>query len=446
MISSPSREQAANIGGSNDVVGRQRQLRLLAVQTTSSVTSEVTVLHTLLKYLPLLSREQGIAVKVLLVQGVDGRANKHSGRRGAANLFGGIPNVTVHELNVGKLGQHDRPRIDRAMKIRDLAYLQLARRKLFDMVRSFRPHVVYSAQQAWDLRIATPLAIRLACPQIVHVHYNIGPWLGAGVVDVLRRASMVLAVSDFIRDDAIAHGVKPSRAHALYNSIAVPDPQSPNERLAARQDLRAELGLPEDVLLVGMVGRLSPSKGQEQLTLAMIPSLRTDRRVHLILAGSEYPARNGMIDRITQTARMHDVLSQVHLMGHRSDVPRILDALDLFAHPTRQDPCPLAVLEAAAHGLPIVAWREGGTATLVQDKETGLLVEPMDIDGLTHVLQTLIADQEMRVMMGRKARERAASVFSPEVAARSFLSLLEAATEREKQFTRRHDTAAKVGS
>ena len=418
-------KETPTIEGTSALNDRQQCLRLLAVQTTSSLTSEVTVLYTLLKNLYPLAREKGIAVNVLLVQGIDGHTYDEIGRR-AASLLRQIPNVTVHELNVGKLGQESRSRFARVEKIRDLVSVQLARKRLVAKARAFQPDVVYSAQQIWDLRVSTPLARSLACPQIIHVHYNVGPALGPGVVETLRQAHMVIAVSDFIRDDAISHGVQPGRVHAIYNSIAVPPTQSPHELLAIRQDVRAELGLPGDAFLVGMVGRLSPSKGQQQLMEAMLPLLKADRRVHLILAGSEYPARNGMSNRIMRTAQEHNVHSQVRLLGYRADVPRILDALDLFAHPTRQDPCPLAVLEAAAHGLPVVAWREGGTATLVRDQETGLLVEPMDINGLTSALRRLITDQGLRMTMGKMARERVASVFSPELAAATFLSLLEA--------------------
>jgi glycosyltransferase involved in cell wall biosynthesis len=424
---------------------RRPHLRLLAVQTTSSMSSEVSVFHTLLKGLLALSREQGIEVDVLLVQGIEGNASTVAGR-GAALCFRRLPNVAVYELNVGKLGQHDSSRLDRVLKVRDLAAVRLARKRLFAKVCAFQPHVVYSAQQIWDLRLAGPLAHGLGCPRVTHLHYNVGPALGPGIVETLRQAHMVIAVSDFIRDDAIAHGVASSRAHTLYNSVAVPEAPLPDERLAVRQDVRAELGLSADALLVGMVARLSPSKGQPQLLEAMLGLLKNDRRVHLVLAGSEFPARNGMADALRQTARVHSVLSQVHLLGQRGDVPRLLGALDLFAHPARQEPCGLAVLEAAAHGLPVVAWREGGPATLVRDQETGLLIEPMDMAGLTDALRTLIADQDRRVAMGTRGRERVARRFNPKVAAASFLSLLEMAANRELEITHRAgNLAAGVG-
>ncbi len=415
---------------------RHRHLRLLAIQTTTSMSSEVGVFHMLLKGILAQSREQGIEVEALLVQGIEGNASVVTGRD-AASSFRLLPNVTVYELNVGKLGQHDSRRLERVLKVRDLAAVRLARKRLFAKACSFQPHLVYSAQQIWDLRLAVPLARDLECPRVTHLHYNVGPALGPGVVESLRQARMVIAVSDFIRDDAIAHGVEPSRVHTVYNSVAVPATLSPQERLTVRQAVRAELGLSADALLVGMVARLSPSKGQPQLLEAMLGALKSDRRVHLVLAGSEYPARNGMTDSLRQTARVHSVLAQVHLLGQRGDVPRLLDALDLFAHPARQEPCGLAVLEAAAHGLPVVAWREGGPATLVRDQETGLLIEPMDIDGLSGALCTLLADPDRRAAMGRRGRERVAREFKPEAAAASFLSLLQTAAQRELAITHR---------
>lgn len=413
-----------------DIDQARDSFRLLAVQTSSVATSEVRVLHTLLENLQRLPHNKDVTVEVLLLQGVDPRAGSEAGW-GAASLFRQIPNVTVHEISAGKLGQHDTGALDRVMKVRDVANLWFARRELVARARSFQPDLVYSNQQLWDLRLATPLARTLACAQVIHLHYIVGPWLGRGTIDALRQADMVIAVSEFIRDDAIDKGVQTDRVHALYNSIVVPEELAPAERRAVKESLCAELSISEDALLVGMTARLNPHKGQEEVVRAMLPVLIHDRRIHVILAGSENPVGAGVPERIMESARRHGVLGQVHLLGQRSDVPRILDALDVFAHPSRHDPCPLAVLEAAAHGLPIVAWREGGIAKLVLDQETGLLVEPMDIEGLTHALRLLISDESLRTSMGKKARARAQSTFRPEVAADSFLSLLRTAAQRK---------------
>lgn len=379
--------------------------------------------------MPALAAETGITVDVLLIQGVDKRESDGQGDR-VAHHFQQLPNVVVHEFEMGKLGQQDQRGAARLLKVRDLVNVRLSQGRLLPLARDFDPHLVYGAQQVWDARIAAPLAQQLGCPQIVHLHYAVGPWLGKDALEMLRQARMVVAVSEFIRDDAIAHGVAADRVHRLYNSIAVPPPLGEPERTAIRREFRAELAVQDDALLVGMAARLTVFKGQAQLVEAMIPILLSDQRVHLVLAGDEAPG-SGIAAHIIDVARDYEVAAQVHLLGYRSDVPRLLAALDLFAHPSRSEPFSLAILEAMAHGLPVVAWREGGPAEIIVDGHTGFLIESMDIDGLTRALNLLITDPSVRETMGRAGRERAATAFAPSLVSTPFLKLLgEAATTR----------------
>lgn len=408
---------------------RRRPLRVLAVQTTTSSTSEVQVLRTLLESL----QPTDSAPEVMLVQGVDG-ADGHDRGRQLVSSYLGIPHVTVYPVNVGRLGQNAGSWLERGMKVGRLLRLRLARRNLAAVAREFNPDIIYSAQQIWDLRIATPLARSLRKPQVVHLHYHCGPWLGRGAINILRRARVVLTVSDFIRADAIANGVLPANVYTLYNGVVTPPGLSQVARRRVREGLRAELSLPADACLVGMTARLASWKGQEHLMDAMLPILQQDGRVHLVLAGSEYPGPNGVSGRIAAVAQRGGVTSQVHLLGHRTDIPRLLEAFDVFAHPSRLEPCSIAILEAMAHGLPIAAWREGGTIELVADQESGLLVEPLDIDGLTAALRTLIGNQGSRLMMGWWARQRAATLFHPDLAATAFQSHLEEAAEVQHQY------------
>ncbi len=410
------------------------RLRLLAVQTTGLPTPETNVLRTLLESVAA-AREDGDAaagVDVLLLQGGDLRAGRTNP---LIESFRRIPGVTVRAAQMGKLGRHDTGPLDRALKARDLAAMRFTRRQVLAAARHFRPDVVYSAQQRWDLRLAVPVARALGVPRVVHLHYTIGPWLGPDAVDALREAALVLAVSDYIRDDAVRHGVQAARARTLHNTIAPPPEPSREERAAARAALRAELALPADALLVGMFARLNREKGQEDLLQGMLPILARDPRVGLVLAGREDPARNGVSERIARAAREHGVESRVRLLGYRRDVPRLLDGLDIFAHPSRSEPFSLAVLEATAHGLPVVAWREGGPAEIIVDGATGILVEPMDIGGLTESIDRLLADEPLRAAMGGAGRARVKTVFNLMEAAASFLGMLREAARRDG-FTR----------
>ncbi len=397
-------------------------LRVLAIQTSSELTPEARVLLSLLRALPAAAERHGAPVEILLIQGVDRWAGTKEGY-GAAAHFRAVPNVRVHAVNVGKLGRAGMGGLARAMKVPDLIALRLSRGRLLAAARRFQPDVVYSSQQIRDLQLTTPIACALDHPQVVHLHYTVGPWLGRDTLPALRRADMVIGISSFICDDAIRHRVPAARTCLLYNSIAAPELST--SRAAARGTLRAEFGLPDDALVVGMVARLFENKGQMELLRAMAPILRRDRRVHLLLVGSEYPKPHGLTERLTETARAANVLPQVFLPGYRDDVPRILDGLDLFAHPSRSEPFSLAILEAMAHELPVVAWREGGPAEIIVDGRTGLLVAPMDIDGLTAALAGLLDDGARRAAMGQAGRERALQAFNPAVAGEIFLDLLQ---------------------
>ena len=86
----------------------KNHLRVLAVQSSSLLTSEVSVLHTLLENVQGLAQKQDVELEVLLVQGIDVNASSGEGRD-VASLFARIPNVTVHEMPTGKLGRHDTP-------------------------------------------------------------------------------------------------------------------------------------------------------------------------------------------------------------------------------------------------------------------------------------------------------------------------------------------------
>jgi len=93
-------------------------------------------------------------------------------------------------------------------------------------------------------------------------------------------------------------------------------------------------------------------------------------------------------------------------------VPQLLEAADFFVLPSDTEGLPLSVLEAMAHGLPIIASRVGGIPELIDDEKEGLLVEPGDADALSTAIQRLWRDRALCHRLGEAARLRAASHFS----------------------------------
>ena len=248
------------------------------------------------------------------------------------------------------------------------------------LARNYAPDVVLSSQQQWDCFAASSIARHLRKPQVIHLHYNIGPWLGDGPLRRLLACNHVIAVSDFIRDQVLQHGVPPHRVTTIRNGMAPsPEPES------VRHAVRAEFQIPCDVPLIGIIARLDRFKGQRETIEAFARVALANATAHLLIVGG-----GTLSAELAVQAERTPFTDRIHLVGPRNDVARILAALDVSIHPSRSDPCPLAVLEAAAAGLPIVAYAEGGIPELVVDGETGILAAPGDVAGLAIRLEALL--------------------------------------------------------
>ncbi len=235
------------------------------------------------------------------------------------------------------------------------------------------------------------MAATLGVPQIIHLHYIIGPWLRRMVIKRLRTADHVVAVSDYIRQQAIEHGVLPDHVTTIRNSIRRFEPRDP----AAVEAVRRGEGISSDAFIYGMVGRLDPGKGHLDVLAAFDRLATDDPGIWLMIAGT---GRHE--SRIRSAARRSAAADRIVFLGQRSDVPDILGSLDAFIHPASKDPCPLAVLEAMAAGLPIVAYADGGVPELIVNAESGLLAPRGDVIDLSGLMGLLPA----RPRVGELAR------------------------------------------
>jgi glycosyltransferase involved in cell wall biosynthesis len=392
----------------------RRQLRLLVVQTNPLFSSEAQVLHTLLKHVP------GGDVDTLVLQG------SGTVRTRTSELFAGLHGVEVGDVPMKRLGQPRERAVEVLLKVGTAARLLT-----YDAVRLvraaelFKPQAVYSTQRVWDIRLARLLASALGVPRVTHLHYTPGPWLGGGPVRSLRSADLVLCVSDYIRREAMKFADS-TRLCVLHNAVESPAKQ---DRARCRWELSEELGLPAGATLVGMVARLNPLKGQVELLKAMHPLLSSNPRLQLLLIGRDdlpgEPVKRALIKLRAELG----VAEQVHLLGQRPDVPKILSALNVFAHPSRQEPFCLSILEAMAQSLPVVAVGEGGTLEQVLQWETGILTPPGDGNALTAALRRLVNEPELASRMGQRGYARVEAEFSPKPQTELFLSLLKRLTK-----------------
>lgn len=175
---------------------------------------------------------------------------------------------------------------------------------------------------------------------------------------------------------------------------------------------RSKLGLRDDAILVGYVGRISYVKGLDNLIRAAKQVTAVNDRAHFLIIGeglggeSEYKAYlAAMVDR--GKLRPH-----WHWLGYDAQASLRMAELDLLVLPSRRECFGLVLQEAGLAGKAVVATRIGGIPEVVVDGETGILVEPDNPEELARALVHLIDNPAEAREMGRKARQRITSLFS----------------------------------
>jgi glycosyltransferase involved in cell wall biosynthesis len=183
-------------------------------------------------------------------------------------------------------------------------------------------------------------------------------------------------------------------------------------------DMRAELGLTPDTLLIGTVAILRRKKGHAELLDAIPAVLARFPAAHFVFAG-DGPQRENLERHITE----HGLGNNVHLLGLRHDVVNVLAALDLFVLPTHQEALGTAFVEAGAMGLATVGSNVDGVPEVVGAGETGKLVPVNNPPALAAAIIELLADPVLRRRMGDAARQKVATHFSREAMVAGMLAV-----------------------
>lgn len=184
--------------------------------------------------------------------------------------------------------------------------------------------------------------------------------------------------------------------------------------------IRGELQLPLDVSVIGTVGRLRPWKRQDLFLQAASRVGAAQADVHYAVVGDTvFPTGHDYLGELRALALDLGIGDRVIFPGYRSDMAQIMATLDVLVHTADAEPFGRVLIEAMAMGRPIVAFRAGGVPEIVADGETGILVEPGDVDGIADAVVALLADPERRLRMGRAGRERAARLFGAVATARA---------------------------
>ena len=289
----------------------------------------------------------------------------------------------------------------------------LAATRMLTALRAIAPDVVHTHNPS-PMFYAVPAA-RVLGARTVHTKHGANVYRTRGLIAsrlYARAIAAFVCVSEGTADVARTKERVPRRSlHVIPNGIPLaqfgPDAE-------ARARIRRELGLPQDAYVVGTVGRLAPEKDYPLLVRAMLPLLGEKTRLVIVGGGA---ARGDIESAIGSAAKPF-----VTLTGPRHDVPALLAALDVFSLTSRTEGLPLAIPEAMACALPIVATAVGGLPSIVPES-VGFLAAHGDEAGLTRAFAALGEDAVKRRAMGEAARTHALARFSLERMADAYEAL-----------------------
>ncbi len=191
--------------------------------------------------------------------------------------------------------------------------------------------------------------------------------------------------------------------------------------------VRRELGWPAEQIVATYVGGLRETKGMRELAAAAEPLLREHRDFRLVCVGDG--RTRGPLRNLRDSLDRDDA---VLLPGRVApeEVPGFLQASDFFVLPSYTEGMPQAVLEAMNCGLAVVATRVGGVPEAVVDGETGLLIDPRNVEQLREAMKRMIVDETFRLTAGRNGLARVRKVFDPERNAEKLADALRALVNR----------------
>lgn len=264
---------------------------------------------------------------------------------------------------------------------------------------------------------------KVKLPLIWHVHEIIvKPKAISDFINFLmgRYADKIVTVSQAVASHVNQFPfIKEGQVQVIYNGVdnAVYHPMQANA-------VRERFGIPEESLVIGMVGRVNAWKGQGDFLEAVTPILEQNPNAIAFLAGSAFAGEEWRVDELESKIAKSSVASQIKRIDYYEQTTELYNMFDIFVLPsTNPDPLPTVVLEAMGCGKPVVGYRHGGVCEMVAEGINGLLATPNQPAELSKFIQELVENPEKRNQFSQASVERQRELFSLESYIKNFSEL-----------------------
>lgn len=283
-------------------------------------------------------------------------------------------------------------------------------------VISEKPDLIHanSIRSGLVMTIAT---VGLKIPVVWHVHDLLPRHpLSTAIrfVAIASRQTHIVAVSDAVatrfRGSLLQWFARRCDAITIHNAVDV-EKFHPNS--LKRTLTRRSLGFGDSELILGIVGQLTPRKGQLETIEAFAHVAQNCKEAKLVIVGEALFNRDFQYaDALHNTAKRLGISDRVRFLGHREDIPELTRAFDLAIVNSKAEPFGLTVVEAMASGTPVLATAVDGIREIIEPGGTGWLVNSGDREELVESLELLLADEDLRAKLSMSALRAVRSRFA----------------------------------
>jgi glycosyltransferase involved in cell wall biosynthesis len=209
------------------------------------------------------------------------------------------------------------------------------------------------------------------------------------------------------------------KAKVIYNGIDSP------KFVDNHYDLKKEIGLESNTVVISMVARVNLLKGQKYFLEIANILLQSNKNLHFVLVGDTFPGYEYLHTELKEFISSNNLDENVTDLNFRSDIQNIMSGSDIFVLPSIQyDSLPTTVLEAMSASKPVIATGLGGSLEMLVNQETGFLIPHDNAKVAAEAIQKLIDNPTLRLAMGRRGRERVVEKFSLDLYMEKFGKLI----------------------
>jgi len=226
----------------------------------------------------------------------------------------------------------------------------------------------------------------------------------------LKKFDSIVAVSDAVEASIEAAGVSRLKIKKINNGIAVSEFQ--NNQITA--DLKNDLGLPENSIVIGSVGRISEEKGHTYLLASASDIIKKYPYVYFLIVGD-----GDLKNKLEKEYKSSNII----FTGLRRDVSQLYQCMDIFILPSLNEGLPMVLLEAMASKKPVIATRVGNISSVIDHKKNGLLIDPGDSGSLAEAILYFLEDRERATALANNGYAKVINCFSSDAMAKEYAEI-----------------------